>query len=433
MREGIVSVPLSNKPNKSKTQSSSKELEVYLVGGAVRDKYLGLPVKEKDWVVVGATEEEMRLNGFRRVGKDFPVFIHPETQEEYALARTERKKGRGYYGFECHASPEVTLEEDLLRRDLTINAMAESITGELIDPYQGMRDLKNKILRHVSPAFSEDPVRILRLARFASRFAPLGFTIAEETQALMKSMVEAGEVDELVPERVWQEMEKALQEQDPTQFFLVLKSCGALERLWPSLYKLWGVPQKAEYHPEIDTGIHTMMVLEMATKFTPDPITRFAALCHDLGKGETPQDILPSHKGHEERGVPLIQWFCKQFRVPNDYRDLAVLVSRFHLHCHRAAELTPSTLLKTLESLDAFRQPERFEKFLTACLADRRGRTGFENAPYPQVDILREALKVAKAVDIKPLIEQGLAGGVLGEKIHEKRAHAIRHYLENHK
>lgn len=408
-------------------------LKVYLVGGAVRDKYLGLPLREKDWVVVGSTEAEMLSRRFKRVGKDFPVFLHPETQEEYALARTERKKGPGYYGFECHASPEVTLEEDLGRRDLTINAMAESPEGELVDPYQGMKDLKNKVLRHVSPAFSEDPVRILRIARFAARFSNLGFTIAAETQDLMKQMVEAGEVDALVPERVWQEMEKALREPDPSQFFLVLKECGALARLWPSLYRLWGVPQKAEYHPEIDTGIHVMLVLQQATRLTPDPITRFAALCHDLGKGNTPPDILPSHRGHEERGVPLIREFCQRFRVPNEYRDLAILVSRYHLHCHRAAELTAKTLLKTLESLDAFRQPQRAEKFLLACLADRRGRTGFEQAAYPQVDIFREALKVAKEFDIKPLMEQGLTGQALGRKIHEKRVQAIQTHLKKSK
>jgi tRNA nucleotidyltransferase (CCA-adding enzyme) len=400
-------------------------LNVYLVGGAVRDKLLGLPQRERDWVVVGSAPEALLAEGFKPVGKDFPVFLHPKTQEEYALARTERKTGKGYYGFECYASPDVTLEEDLSRRDLTINAMAATEQGEIIDPFHGQLDLKNKILRHVSPAFSEDPVRILRIARFAARFAPLGFTVAPETLDLMRSMVSVGEVDELVPERVWQEMHRALGEMDPTQFFLVLRACGALKQIWPALDKLWGIPQPVEHHPEIDTGIHVMMVLRVAANITPDPLTRFAALCHDLGKGESPPEFWPSHRSHEERGVPVIQAFCKRYRAPTEYRDLAKLVSRFHLHCHRVFELKSTTLLKTLERLDAFRQPERFEKFLMACEADARGRTGREESPYPQADRMRKALQVAKAVLIKPLMDEGLEGAALGSKLHQERARAI--------
>lgn len=400
-------------------------MQIYLVGGAVRDKLLGLPQRERDWVIVGGTPEALLAEGYKPVGKDFPVFLHPQTQEEYALARTERKTGKGYYGFECYASPDVTLEEDLSRRDLTINAMATTERGEIIDPFQGQADLKNKTLRHVSSAFAEDPVRILRVARFAARFAPLGFTVAPETINLMRSMVASNEVDELVAERVWQEMHRALGEADPTQFFLVLRACGALQRIWPALDKLWGIPQPEQHHPEIDTGIHVMMVLGISAKLSQERLTRFAALCHDLGKGESPPEMWPSHRGHEERGVPLIQAFCKRYRVPKEYGDLAKLVSRFHLHCHRVFELKPTTLLKTLERLDAFRQPERFEKFLLACEADARGRLGRETASYPQADRMREVLQVAKAVLIKPLIDAGLEGAALGVRLHQQRARAI--------
>lgn len=401
-------------------------LKIYLVGGAVRDKLLRLPVKEKDWVVVGSTPEEMIARGFLQVGKDFPVFLHPETKEEYALARTERKIAPGYHGFQCNFDSNVTLEEDLSRRDFTINAIAEDEKGHLIDPFHGQQDLDKKIFRHVSPAFSEDPVRILRLARFFSRFAPMGFLIAPETYNLMRDMVQAGEVDYLVRERVWQEMERSLKEKDPTQFFMVLRSCDALIRLWPELDKLWSVPEKRQYHPEGNSGIHVMMALKKAAELTDDPVTRFAVLCHDLGKGETPAMEWPSHREHEERGVPLIDNFCKKYRVPNAYRDLAKLVSRYHLRCHKAFELTASTLLKTLEHLDAFRKPERFEQFLTACQADFNGRIGKENEPYPQAQRMREAFLAAKNVDIKSLIEEGLTGEKLKEKIHEKRVRAIK-------
>lgn len=405
-------------------------MKIYLVGGAVRDKLLGLPHRgENDWVVVGSTEQEMRSKGFKRVGKDFPVFLHPESHEEYALARTERKMGKGYYGFECHASPDVTLEQDLSRRDLTINAMAEDLNGEIIDPFNGQQDLKDKILRHVSPAFSEDPVRILRLARFACRFAPLGFRIAPETMDLMHNMVVAGEVDALVPERVWQEMERALKEADPTQFILVLHECDALERLWPSLNKLWGIPQPEKHHPEIDTGIHTMMALSQACLLSPDPEVRFATLCHDLGKGETPVSEWPSHRGHEERGVSLIEEFCDRYRIPNQYRDLAILVSRYHLHCHRVDELKATTLLKVLERLDVFRRKKRFEKFLLACEADAKGRTGLENRPYPQANKMKLAYEAAKQVSIQPLLEDGLEGEELKQKLHQLRARAIETIL----
>jgi tRNA nucleotidyltransferase (CCA-adding enzyme) len=411
-------------------KENTMPLNIYLVGGAVRDRLLGLAVKERDWVVVGATEADMQAEGFKRVGKDFPVFIHPKTKEEYALARTERKMGKGYYGFVCHAAPEVTLEEDLIRRDLTINAIAETLEGDLIDPYNGQQDLNNKILRHISPSFAEDPVRILRLARFACRFAPLGFKIADETIALMQQMVQVGEVDELVPERVWQEMGKALKEADPTQFILVLRACGALERLWPSLNKLWGIPQRPEYHPEIDTGIHTLMTLKQAAKLSDDPVTRFAAICHDLGKGETDPTKWPSHRGHEELGVPIIKAFCQHYRVPKEYKELAVMVSRYHLHCHRVAELKASTLMKTLEKMDVFRNPARFEKFLQACEADAKGRTGLEERAYPQADHMRAALKAAQSVDIQVLVKQGYVGEALGRAIHKARVNTIKAYFK---
>ncbi len=406
-------------------------MKVYLVGGAVRDQLLGLPVTEQDWVVVGSTEAEMLAAGFKRVGKDFPVFLHPKTHEEYALARTERKTGKGYYGFECHADPSVTLEEDLSRRDITINAMAKTLEGEIVDPFQGQQDLKNKIIRHVSPAFSEDPVRILRVARFSAKLAVFGFTVAPETLQLMQNMVVSGEVDALVPERVWQEMLKALGEVDPSLFFSVLRSCSALERLFPELDKLWGIPQPPQHHPEIDTGVHVMMALQLVAKLSPDPLTRFAVVCHDLGKGATPADKWPSHHGHEEEGVPLVNAFADRYRIPHEYRELAILVSRFHLHCHRVFELRPDTLLKTLEKLDPFRQPERFEKFLMACEADARGRGGRIDAVYPQAERMRQAYQVAKAIDVKALVTLGLEGEALGSRIHQERVRAIEAAFKN--
>ncbi|HEC18469.1 MAG TPA: multifunctional CCA addition/repair protein [Gammaproteobacteria bacterium] len=401
-------------------------MESYLVGGAVRDTLLGLVPKERDWVVVGATPEQMKAWGYRQVGKDFPVFLHPETHEEYALARTERKTAPGYHGFAVHAAPDVTLEEDLRRRDLTINAMAQDAQGRIIDPFHGQEDLANRVLRHVSPAFSEDPVRILRVARFAARFAHLGFTVAEDTSTLMQHMVEAGEVDALVPERVWAETEKALGEQTPARFFEVLRSCGALARLFPEIDRLFGVPQPEKHHPEIDTGVHTLLVLSQAARLSDNTQVRFAAVVHDLGKGTTPREQWPKHIAHEERGVPLVEALCERLRTPKSYRQLAVAVTRYHLHYHRAAELRPETLLKLFKSLDALRRPERFELFLLACEADSRGRPGFEDAHFEQPAILRRARDAAAAVDPKDLVGQGLGGKALGEALDKQRIQAIK-------
>jgi len=401
-------------------------MEIYLVGGYVRDQLLGLETKDRDWVVVGATADEMLKQDYRQVGKDFPVFLHPQTNEEYALARTERKTAAGYSGFSFHATADVTLEEDLIRRDLTINAIAQSDNGDLIDPFNGQADIKAKILRHVSPAFVEDPVRILRLARFAARFADLGFTIADETQKLMMEMVNNGEVDALVPERVWQETMQALRENTPSRYFEVLRDCGALKRLFPEIDRLWGVPQPEKHHPEIDTGIHTMMVLTQAAKLSDDAKVRFAALVHDLGKGITPKEQWPKHIEHESRGVPLVEALCDRYRIPNDYRELAVIVTRYHLHYHRAAELRDDTFLKTLDSLDAFRRPERFELFLIACEADSRGRTGFEDTHFEQAEIYRKVFKAANAINAKELVELGLKGKAIKEELNKQRIQAIR-------
>jgi tRNA nucleotidyltransferase (CCA-adding enzyme) len=397
-------------------------MEIYLVGGAVRDRLLGLEVKDRDWVVVGATPEEMTARGFKMVGADFPVFLHPETKEEYALARTERKSGRGYKGFTVYAGSDVTLEQDLARRDLTINAMAEDSSGRLIDPFHGADDLKRGILRHVSPAFVEDPLRVLRVARFAARF---DYPVAHATQELMQALVEAGEMETLVAERVWSELERALGEKQPVRFFEVLRECGALHRLLPELDALFGVPQPPEHHPEIDTGVHTLMVLAQAVRLSADAQVRFAALLHDLGKGTTPASEWPKHVGHEERGMTLVRDICRRLRVPNDFRDLALLVTRYHTHCHRAAELRDATLLETLEALDAFRRPERVEDFVCACEADFRGRTGYEDRPYPQADIFRRASSAARAVDTAA-IAAGRNGPQIGEAIRAARIEAIR-------
>lgn len=396
------------------------------MGGAVRDQLLGLPVTEHDHVVVGATPQEMLDQGFRLVGKDFPVFLHPQTHYEYALARIERKTGPGYTGFSCYAAPDVTLEDDLKRRDLTINAMAETSQGEIIDPFGGRKDLAQKILRHVSPAFIEDPVRILRVARFMARFKTLGFRVAEETMTFMQNMVNAREIDALVPERVWQEFVKALQEPSPQEFILTLRQCGALAILFPELDKLFGIPNPPQWHPEIDTGIHSLLCLEQAAKLTTDSVTRFAALVHDLGKGTTPPEQWPSHHDHGEKGVAPIMQLCKRYLIPRVYQDLAVLTSRYHLNCHCALEIKATTLLKLLEKLDAFRRPQRFEQFLIACEADFRGRTGFENKPYPQRDYLLKAFTAAAQVEIQPLLDQGLTGKALGAKLHQCRVSAIK-------
>jgi tRNA nucleotidyltransferase/poly(A) polymerase len=406
-------------------------MQIYLVGGAVRDKRLGRPVKERDWVVVGATPEQLLALGFRPVGKDFPVFLHPETKEEHALARTERKTAPGYQGFVFHTSPDVTLEEDLRRRDLTINAMAETPDGQLIDPFGGARDLEARVLRHVSEAFAEDPVRILRLARFAARYRPLGFTVAPETMALCRRMVDCGEVDALVPERVWQELAKALMEPAPQAFFEVLRGCGALAKLIPELDRLWGIPQPPCYHPEIDTGEHIMLALQQAARLSDDLAVRFAVLVHDLGKGLTPAEQLPSHRGHEQRGVELVEQVCQRLKVPNHCRDLGRLVAKLHLHCHRALELTPGTVLKLFEQLDAFRRPERVEQFVLACEADARGRAGLEQRDYPQADYLRAAFAVARQVDPRAFVAQGLQGPAIAQALHQARAEAIRGLREN--
>lgn len=401
-------------------------MKTYRVGGCVRDRLLNLPVKDHDWVVVGANPETMLKQGYKPVGKDFPVFLHPKSKEEYALARTERKTAPGYTGFEFHATADVTLEEDLQRRDLTINAIAETENGELIDPYHGQQDLENRLLRHVSPAFAEDPVRILRVARFAARYAELGFTVADETIMLMRRMVEQGEVDALVPERVWTEMQKALSENTPSRFIEVLRDCGALKVILPEVDCLFGVPQPEKYHPEIDTGIHILLVLQQAARLTDDVRVRFAALVHDLGKGITPKEELPQHIDHEGRGVPLVKALCNRLRVPNDYRDLAMLVTKFHLYPHLAHELRPETKLKLFESLDVFRRPERFELFLLACEADSRGRPGYEDRVLEKPDILRRALAAAQSVNAAALAEQGLSGPEIAKALRQQRITAIQ-------
>jgi tRNA nucleotidyltransferase (CCA-adding enzyme) len=372
-------------------------IRTYVVGGAVRDRLLGLPVQDQDHVVVGATPEEMVRLGFRPVGRDFPVFLHPRTHEEYALARTERKTAPGYRGFTVHAAPDVSLEEDLGRRDLTINAMAETDDGEIIDPHGGRADLEARVLRHVSAAFAEDPVRILRVARFAARFPD--FAVAPETLGLMARMVADGEVDALVPERVWQELARGLMEARPSRMFLALRACGALARLLPELDRLFGVPQPPRHHPEVDTGEHVMQVADAAARLGLALPARFAALLHDLGKGATPPESWPSHHGHEGLGAELVRGVCERLRAPADCRDLAVLVAREHGIVHRALELRPATVMELLERVDAFRRPERFEDFLAACAADFHGRSGYASRPYPEAERLRAALSAARAVD----------------------------------
>lgn len=374
-------------------------MQVYLVGGAVRDEQLGIPYRERDWCVVGASPGELEALGYQRVGKDFPVFLHPETKEEYALARTERKTAPGYHGFDFDCSPDVSIEEDLQRRDLTINAIARDADGQLIDPWGGAADIENRVLRHVSDAFAEDPVRILRVARFAARFAHLGFTIAGETMSLMHRMVENGEVDALVPDRVWRETELALAGSNARVYFEVLRSCGALRVLFPEVDVLFGVPQPEQWHPEVDTGLHVMMVLDQAERLSNDIEIRFAALTHDLGKGNTPRNQLPSHPGHELRGCKLIRTVAERLPVPKACRDLALLAAEFHTHCHRALELRTKTILKVLERTDAFRRPDRFEQFLLTCEADARGRAGLENRRYEQADYFRRAFAAASAID----------------------------------
>ncbi|GAB4393287.1 MAG: multifunctional CCA addition/repair protein [Gammaproteobacteria bacterium] len=405
-------------------------MQVYLVGGAVRDKLLGHEVQERDWVVVGATSEQMIQQGYQQVGKDFPVFLHPTTKEEYALARTERKSGKGYSGFTCYAAPDVTLQQDLLRRDLTINAMAQDDAGNIIDPFGGQRDLQHKILRHVSPAFTEDPLRILRLARFYARYAPLGFTIAEETQALLLAMVRAGEVSALVPDRVWQEIEKVLGEAQPQLFFDVLRRCGALAILFPELDNLFGVPNPVYWHPEIDSGVHTMMALTQAARLTENKQVRFAVLVHDLGKAVTAQKDWPSHPDHGPKGVPLIRQLAQRYPIPRQYQELAILVSNHHIACHKSQQLKPEELLTFLENLDVFRRPERFQQFLLACEADFRGRTGNEHEIYQQSAHLCAIYKVIAAVKAQDFIAQGIAGSAIAQALRQHRLALITDYME---
>jgi len=416
---------------------------VFVVGGAVRDALMGQRVNDRDWVVVGSTPEAMSAQGYVPVGKDFPVFLHPQTREEYALARTERKTARGYKGFAVQAAPDVTLEEDLARRDLTVNAMAvpealahqapSTWTGQIVDPYGGLSDLQSKVLRHVTKAFAEDPVRILRLARFAARFAD--FSVAGDTMALMRQMVEDGEVDHLVHERVWQELAKGLMAAKPSRMFEVLRECGALKVLLPELDRLWGVPQRPEYHPEIDTGVHMMLVMDMAARLNMPLSVRVACLMHDLGKGTTPADVLPRHIGHEGRSVKLLQKVCERLRVPTDCKELAEVVAREHGNIHRSAELGPEALMRLLERCDAIRQPERFARVLQACECDARGRLGFEDAAYPQAERLLKVQQAALSVETAPIAQaaaaQGLQGPQIGEQIAKVRVQAIAQWLQS--
>jgi len=407
-------------------------MKTYLVGGAVRDALLGRPFTERDYVVVGARPDDLLALGYRPVGKDFPVFLHPQTGDQYALARTERKTGAGYYGFATRFSPDVTLAEDLARRDLTINAMAQPIEGgagggDVVDPYGGRRDLAARVLRHVSPAFVEDPLRVLRVARFAARFAPLGFTIAPETVQLMQDIVRSGEMQALVAERVWVETERALGENTPPVYFEVLRQCGALAVLFPEIDCLFGVPQPEKWHPEIDTGIHTLQVLEVACELSSETTVRFAALVHDLGKGLTPRDQWPSHSGHEQAGVRIVGQMCERLKVPTEHRELGQLVSREHQRIHRAAELRDTTVLEVLEAADAFRRPERFDKALLACEADARGRGPELRArTYPQAQTFRECLRAAAAVKLDAEAMSQLAGPAIAQAIRGARVEAIR-------
>ncbi|MGY4830939.1 multifunctional CCA addition/repair protein [Sphaerotilaceae bacterium SBD11-9] len=402
-------------------------MKTWMVGGAVRDALLGLPVNDHDWVVVGATPQQMEDAGYLPVGKDFPVFLHPQTKEEYALARTERKTAPGYKGFSIHADPGVTLEEDLQRRDLTINAMAKADDGRLVDPYGGQRDLRDKLLRHVSPAFAEDPVRILRVARFAARFAD--FRVAPETNTLMQQMVAQGEVDALVPERVWQELSRGLMEKTPSRMFEVLRACGALAKLLPEVDRLWGVPQPPAHHPEVDTGVHLMLVLDTAARLNTPLTVRFACLGHDLGKGTTRPEDLPRHIAHEARSVKLVQAMSERLRVPTDCRELAEVVAREHGNVHRSETLDAAAVMRLLERCDAWRRPQRFAEMLLACECDARGRTGFEDRPYPQRERLQRALDAALAIDSAAVSAQALAqgwkGAAIGDAIRNARQAAV--------
>jgi len=401
-------------------------VKTYLVGGAVRDALLGLPVHDKDFLVVGATAAQMQAEGFVAVGKDFPVFLHPQTKQEYALARLERKQGHGYTGFDCYFAPDVTLEQDLLRRDLTINAIAQDVeTGELHDPYGGQQDIAARVLRHVSPAFAEDPLRVLRVARFYARLQAFGFQVAAETMALLQQISGSGELNHLSAERVWQETARALAGPAPAAYFSLLQQCGALAVLMPELNQLWGIPNPPRWHPEIDTGVHTMLVLQQAALLTPRLDIRFAALCHDFGKGTTPAELWPAHHGHEQTGLPLIETFCQRLRVPNDCRDLALLACQYHQLVHKAFELRPVTVQKLFDGIDLWRRPERLEALLTACTADLRGRTGFESAEYRQAAYLQQLANAARAVDIKALVAAGHQGPAMKQALSTARLQAI--------
>ncbi|GIB53756.1 tRNA nucleotidyltransferase [Vibrio cholerae] len=400
-------------------------MQIYLVGGAVRDQLLQLPVYDRDWVVVGSSPQAMLAAGFQAVGKDFPVFLHPNSKEEHALARTERKTGVGYTGFACHYAPYVTLEEDLLRRDLTINAMAQDNSGQLIDPYGGQRDLAAKVLRHVSPAFVEDPLRVLRVARFAAKLHHLGFTVAEETMQLMAKIAQSGELQHLTAERVWQEWHKSLSTHHPEVFLQVLRDCGALAVVLPEIDRLFGVPQPEKWHPEIDTGIHTLMVAKQAAQLSDSLLVRFAAQVHDLGKGVTPPSEWPSHKLHCHTGLNIIESLCERIRVPNEFRDLALAVCAQHSNIHRADELKPATKLKVLGLLDVWRKPERLEQVLLCCEADHRGRLGLESEPYPQREIFLRAYQAALGVEVQAVIADGFQGKQIKEELDKRRVSAI--------
>lgn len=413
-------------------------MKIYLVGGAVRDQLLGLPVKDRDWIVVGADPATLLSLGYQQVGKDFPVFLNPKTKEEYALARTERKASAGYTGFICDFSPTITLEQDLIRRDLTINAMAQSEDGEIIDPYGGKQDLENRILRHISPAFSEDPLRVLRVARFAARYHSLGFKISSETLALMAELAQSGELQHLTAERVWLETEKALNEKNPEIYFETLHKTGALSVLFPEIDALYGVPNPVKHHPEVDSFIHTMLVLKQAVNLTENnPIlnksaVRFAAICHDLGKALTPQNILPHHYGHEQAGIKPTRSLCKRLKVPNYFQELAELTCEFHTHIHKAFELRAETVITLFNRFDVWRKPQRFQEFLQVCLADTRGRTGFETKDYPQIDYINQLLQAANEVDVQQVIADGFEKQAIRNELTKRRILAVKQTKENY-
>ncbi|MAD75515.1 MAG: multifunctional CCA addition/repair protein [Rheinheimera sp.] len=409
----------------AKNKQSGKHVQRYLVGGAVRDELLGYPFHEHDWVVVGATPEQMLGAGYQQVGKDFPVFLHPQTKEEHALARTERKNGKGYTGFSVYAAPDVTLEQDLQRRDLTINAIARDDNGNYIDPFNGRADIEQRVLRHVSAAFAEDPLRVLRVARFYARYAHLGFRVADDTMALMRQLSHSGELQTLSPERVWQETAKALNSQSQAAYFQLLYHCGALQALMPELAALWGVPQPEKWHPEIDTGVHTLLVLGQAATMSDRLDIRFASLVHDLGKGVTKAELLPSHHGHEYTGLKLIEQLCQRLRVPNDCRELALLVCEYHQLVHKARELKSATILKLFNGIDLWRKPQRLDDILCCCQADLRGRTGFEQADYPQARYLQHLAHAAKAVNVRDIVATGIQGAAIGDALQRARLAAI--------